>query len=95
VIYTFSSVWVKCSQTQLLIFILLRCVLHSLTTTCFGLYNGNHQVVHFLIIKQTIQYTMFLSIFVDEISSTKTKTLYFRDGLLASENLSVSLENSK
>ena len=57
-----SQVSVICSQTQLLIFILLRgsSTKLVLTTTCFGLYIGHHQVVHFLIIKQTIQYTLFL-----------------------------------
>ena len=28
----------------------------------FGLYIGHHQVVYFLIIKQSIQYTMFLNV---------------------------------
>jgi hypothetical protein len=43
----FSEVPVKCSQTQLLIFLSLRGVFAKLvlTTTCFGLYIGHHQVV--------------------------------------------------
>jgi len=48
-------------QTQLLIFVLLRDVFTQLvlTTTCFGRYIGHHQVVHSLILKQTVQYTVF------------------------------------
>jgi hypothetical protein len=49
----------KCSQTQLLIFVLVKGVSTWLVlTTCFGFYVGHHQVVYFLIIKQTIQYTI-------------------------------------
>jgi hypothetical protein len=53
----------KCSQTQLLIFVLLRGVSTwlVLTTTCFGRFIGHHQVVHSPILKQTVQYAMFLS----------------------------------
>jgi hypothetical protein len=59
----------KCSQTQLLIFVLLRGVSTYLvlTTTCFGRYIGHQQVVHSLILKQTIQYRTFF-VFVNEIS---------------------------
>ena len=51
----------KCSQTQLLIFVLLTGVTTQLVliTTCFGLYIGHHQFVHSLILKQTMQYTIF------------------------------------
>jgi hypothetical protein len=57
-----SQVSVKCSQTQLLIFVSLRGVSTQLvlTTTCFGRYIDHHQAVHFPIIKKTIQYTTFL-----------------------------------
>ena len=43
----------KCSQTQPLIFVLLRCVFTQLvfTKTCFGRYIGHHQVVRSLILK--------------------------------------------
>jgi hypothetical protein len=35
------------------------------STTCFGLCIGHHQVVHFLIMKQTVQYTYNIFVFVD------------------------------
>jgi hypothetical protein len=46
-----------------------------LTTTCFGRYIGHHQVVHSLILKQTIQYTLFF-VFVNEISCTSIKSAF-------------------
>jgi hypothetical protein len=49
----------KCSQTQLLIFVLLRGVFTQLvlTTTCFSRCIDHHQVVHFLIFKAN--YTIY------------------------------------
>jgi len=35
-----------------------------LTTTIFDLYIGQHQVVHFLIIQQTVQYALLLLLFL-------------------------------
>ena len=49
------------SQTTFGIYIAKKCFTYLvLTTICFGLYNDYHQVVKFLIINQTVQYTMFL-----------------------------------
>ena len=60
--------------SQLLILILLRGVSTQLvlTTTCFGIYIDRHQIVHFLIIKQIVQYAMFV-FFFNEISLTSIK----------------------
>ena len=53
----------KCSQTQLIIFVLLRGVSAYLVfrTTRFGSYIDHHQVVRSPILNQTILYTMSLS----------------------------------
>ena len=64
------------SNTTINICITKRCFyIASLNKTCFGRYIGHHQVVHSLILRQTIQYTIFF-VFVNKILYTSIKSAF-------------------